>query len=128
MLKIRSMQQEIIMGELKKQVFHLLIIFLILRLSSMREKRNRRRRRILRFAILNRMQIRRQQQMSLIDRSGTVCLHNVLDLTTLLGSDIGPFEVLNVRWVLEICLKSEVTLKVYFKQTVPMVIMIAYIR
>ena len=66
--------------------------------------------------------------MSLIDRSGTVCLHNVLDLTTLLGSDIGPFAVLNVRWVLEICLKSEVTLKVYFKQTVPMVIMIAYIR
>ena len=128
MLKIRSMQQEIIMGELKKQVFHFLLIFLILRLSSMREKRNRRSRRILRFAILNRMQIRKQQQMSLIDRSGTVCLHNVLDLTTLLGSDIGPFEVLNVRRVLEICLKLEVTLKVYFKQTVPMVIMIAYIR
>ena len=43
-------------------------------------------------------------------------------VSTLLESDVGSFEVLNVRQVLELCLKSEVTLKVYFKQTVAMAI------
>ena len=34
---------------------------------------------------------------------------------TLLETDTGLFQVLNVRRVLKLCLKSEVTLKVYFK-------------
>ena len=49
-------------------------------------------------------------------------------VSTLLEADVGPFEVLNVRQVLELCLKSEVTLKVYFKQTVAMTIMKVYFR
>ena len=47
-------------------------------------------------------------------------------VSTLLESDVGPFEVLNVRRVLELCLKSEVALKVYFKQTVAIAIMKVY--
>ena len=49
-------------------------------------------------------------------------------VSTLLEGDVGPFEVLNVCLVLEPCLKSEVTLKVYFKQTVAMAIMKVYFR
>ena len=44
-------------------------------------------------------------------------------VSTLIEADVGLFEVLNVRWVLERCLKSEVKLKVYFKQTVSMAIL-----
>ena len=44
-------------------------------------------------------------------------------IDTLLEADVGPFEILNVRWVLALCLKSEVTLKVYFKHMVAMAIM-----
>ena len=47
---------------------------------------------------------------------------------TSLEEDVGPFEVLKVCRVLELCLKSEVTLKVYFKQTVAMAIMKVYFR
>ena len=46
--------------------FSFFLIFLIRRLSSLREQRNRRRRRILRFAMLNRITIRRRQQISLL--------------------------------------------------------------
>ena len=70
-------------------------------------------------------------QVHLIDRSVTVCLHIQHAprlVSTLLEADVGPFEVLNVRQVLELCLKSEVTLKVYFKQTVAMTIMKVYFR
>ena len=49
-------------------------------------------------------------------------------VSTLLEADVGPFEVLNVRRVLDLCLKSEVTLNVYFKQTVAMAIMKVYFR
>ena len=47
-------------------------------------------------------------------------------VSTLLEADVGPFEVFNVRQVLELC--PEVTLKVYFKQTVAMAIMKVYFR
>ena len=47
-------------------------------------------------------------------------------VSTLPEEDVGPFEVLNVSQVLDLYLKSEVTLKVYFKQTVAMVIMKVY--
>ena len=47
-------------------------------------------------------------------------------VSTLLEADVGPFEVLNVRWVLELCPKSEVTLKLYFKQMVAMAIIEVY--
>ena len=69
--------------------------------------------------MLNRMQIRRRQHISLIDESITICLRE---------SDVGPFEVLNVCRVLELCLKSKVTPKVYFKQTVAIAIMKVYFR
>ena len=49
-------------------------------------------------------------------------------VSTLLETDIGPFEVLNVRQVLTLCPKLEVTLKVYFKQTVAMAIIKVYFR
>ena len=67
---------------------------------------------------MNRMQIRRRQQISLVDRSVTVCLHapGVVSIV----AEVDPFEVLKVRRVSELCLKAEVTLKVYFKKTVAM--------
>ena len=43
-----------------------LLIFIIRPISSLRKQRNRRRRRILRFAMLNRMKIRRRQQISVL--------------------------------------------------------------
>ena len=49
-------------------------------------------------------------------------------VSTLLEADVGPFEVLNVRRVLELCLKSEVTLKVYFKHTVAVAMVKVYFR
>ena len=49
-------------------------------------------------------------------------------ISTLLEADVGPFELLNVRQVLALGLKSEVTMKVYSKRTVAMVIMEVYFR
>ena len=49
-------------------------------------------------------------------------------VATLLEADVGLFELLNVRQVLTLGLKSEITLKVYFKQTVAMAIMNVYFR
>ena len=46
--------------------FSFFLIFLVRRLSSLREQWHRRRRLILRFAMLNRKKIRRQQQISLL--------------------------------------------------------------
>ena len=56
------------------------------------------------------------RQVHLIGRSVTVLFaqHAPSVVSTLLEADIGPFEILNVGRVLELCLKSEVTLKVYF--------------
>ena len=57
---------------------------------------------------LSRMQIRRRQQISLIDRSVTVCLRSILQTnvaSTLLESNVGAFEVLNVRRIPGLCLK-----------------------
>ena len=48
--------------------------------------------------------------------------------STLLEAEVGPFDVLNVCRVLEFCLKSEVTLKIIFKQMVAMAIMKVYFR
>ena len=50
----------------------------------------------------------------LIDRSVTVCLRSMLQavVSTLLEAEVGPFELLNVRQVLTLCPKSEVTVKV----------------
>ena len=45
-----------------------------------------------------------------------------------LEADVGPFEILHVHQVPTLGLKSEVTLKVYFKQTVAMAIMKVYFR
>ena len=42
---------------------------------------------------------------------------------TLIEVDVDPFEVLNMHLVLELCVKLEVTLKVYFKQMVTLAIM-----
>ena len=67
--------------------------------------------------MLNRMQIRRRQHISLIDESITICLRESF-----------AFEVLNVCRVLELCLKSKVTPKVYFKQTVAIAIIKVYFR
>ena len=53
-------------GLTREANFSFFLIFLIRRLSSLREQRNRRRRRILRFATQNRMKIRRRQQISLL--------------------------------------------------------------
>ena len=47
-------------------------------------------------------------------------------VSTLLEADVGPFEVLNMSLVPEFFLKSKVTLKVYFYQTVAMAIMKVY--
>ena len=49
-------------------------------------------------------------------------------VSTLLEIDLGPFELLNVRQVMTLCPKSEVTLKVNFKQTVAMAIMKVHFR
>ena len=47
-----------------RENFSFFLIFLIRRVSSLREQRNRRRRRILRFAMLNWMKVHRRQQIS----------------------------------------------------------------
>ena len=75
-IKDLSMQQEITMDKLEKQTFlFFLIKFLIRRLETFIEgKAKRRGRGSPRFAMLNRMQIRRRQQIWLTDLSRFVCI------------------------------------------------------
>ena len=156
-------------GRTREANFPFFLIFLIRRLYSLREQRNRQRRRILRFPMLNRMKIRRRQQTSLLPAlimatteeimpgyvahvqrfwtisgiqlwfetqqvryfevtSRFIILFSLPDrqichyllaysmlqasvVSTLLEADVGPFELLNVRQVLTLFPKSEVTLE-----------------
>ena len=59
---------------------------------------------------------------------GLFAQHAPSMVSTLLEADVEPSDVLNVRRVQVLCLKSEVTLEVYFKQTVAIVIMKVYFR